>query len=238
MNTLTTNAVSLTIDGREVEALEGANLLWTAIRNDIFVPHFCASKDASAPDASCRLCWVEIEGMPKPVPACTVPVATGMVVNTRGEAALRMARTALELILASHDVDCVHCAKSGACRLQKMAGHLNVNLRRRRFKKIPRNLPVDTSGPLFTYDPNKCVLCGQCIRFCREQSGDFVLGFAHRGFSRRMTTFKDQPIGKTRCQECGDCVEVCPTGALAFSEDVAAVAARRAGRATRRPSRS
>lgn len=234
MNTLTTNVVSLTIDGHEVEALEGANLLWTAIRNDIFVPHFCADEDASAPDASCRLCWVEIEGMSKPVPACTVSVATGMVVNTRGEAALRMARTALELILASHDVDCVHCAQSGACQLQRTAGHLKVNLRRRRYKKIPRNLPVDTSGPLFAYDPNKCVLCGQCIRVCRSQSGTAALGFAHRGFVRRMTTFNDQPIGATRCQQCGDCVEVCPTGALAFSDVVAAAADVRRSRAARR----
>lgn len=234
MNASTTTTVSLTIDGQAVEAAEGENLLWTALRNDIFIPHFCAGEDTSTPDASCRLCWVEIEGLPKPVPACTVPVATGMVVNTRGDSALRMARTALELILASHDVDCVHCAQSGACQLQKTAGHLKVNLRRRRYKKIPRNLPVDTSGSLFAYDPNKCVLCGQCIQSCRKHSSECVLGFAHRGFGRRMTTFEDQPIGKTSCQQCGDCVEVCPTGALAFSHAVAAAADVRTSRAARR----
>jgi bidirectional [NiFe] hydrogenase diaphorase subunit len=208
--------VSLIIDGKDIKAPVGEKVLWAALDNDIYIPHLCARRDNLAPDASCRLCWVEIEGKNKPVTACTETIAEGMVVNTRGAAALRLARTALELLLASNEVDCASCAKSGSCELQKIAAHLKVNLKKRRFRKILRNLPVDSSSPLFTYDPNKCVLCGQCIQVCRQRLGIGALGFAHRGFNRRMTTFGDEPIGQSPCRECRDCVNICPTGALCF----------------------
>jgi len=208
--------VSLTIDGKEIKAPEGEKVLWAALNNGIYIPHLCARHETLAPDASCRLCWVEIEGQSRPVTACTETVESGMAVKTRGEAALRLARTALELLLTSNEVDCAHCAKSGACELQKIAAHLKVSLKNRRFRKIPRNLPVDSSSPLFIYDPNKCVLCGQCIWVCRKRLGIGALGFAHRGFNRRMTTFGDEPIGQTECSECRDCVNICPTGALCF----------------------
>jgi bidirectional [NiFe] hydrogenase diaphorase subunit len=224
---------SLTIDGQEIQAPPGEKLLFAALDNGIFIPHLCACRDSSTPDAACRMCWVEIEGKPRPVTACTETVAPGMVVNTRGEAALRLARSGMELLLASHELDCAHCAKSGACQLQKMAGKLKVNLRKRRFRKIPRNLPVDASSPLFSYDPNKCVLCGQCIKACRRQSPDSALGFAHRGFLRRVTTFADLPMIDATCQNCGDCVEVCPTGALALSNGKAPTASPRGSGAKR-----
>jgi bidirectional [NiFe] hydrogenase diaphorase subunit len=157
---------------------------------------------------------VEIGGKDTPVTACTTPVVEGMVVNTKGTKALRLARTALELLLASHPVDCAHCLRNGSCELQKIAKHLAVKLKAKRFRKILPELPVDSSSPLFIYDPNKCVLCGRCVWVCQQKTGKGVIGFAHRGFRRMVTTFGDEPVGKSRCQDCGECVAVCPVGAL------------------------
>ena len=206
--------VSLIIDGKEIKARKGDKVLWAALGNGIYIPNLCALSDALPPVASCRLCWVEVAGKKQPVTACTQTVEPGMVVNTRGPAALRLARTGFELLLASNVVDCAHCLKSGACELQKIAAHLKVKLKTQRFRKILRNLPVDSSSPAFIYDPNKCVLCGRCVWVCRERRRRGVIGFAHRGFNRRVTTFGDEPIGKSQCGGCAECAAACPTGAM------------------------
>jgi len=210
--------VVLTIDGKEIKAPQGQKVLWAALDNGIYIPNLCALREKTTPDASCRLCWVEIKGKLKPVTACTETVAAGMVVHTRGPAAQRLARTALELLLASNVVDCANCPANGTCELQKIAAHLGVKLKTKRFKKILRNLPIDSSSPEFVYDPNKCVLCGRCIWVCRQRLGIGALGFAHRGFNRRMTTFADEPMAKSGCRGCAECVVVCPTGALVLKE--------------------
>lgn len=140
------------------------------------------------------------------------------MVDTRGARAVRLARTALELLLASHPVDCAHCLKSGSCELQSIAKHLGVKLKTKRFAKILPELAVDTSNPLFIHDPNKCVLCGKCIRVCQEKVGRGVIGFGYRGFRRMVTTFGDEPLGRALCQDCSECIAVCPVGALVFKE--------------------
>ena len=137
-----------------------------------------------------------------------------MVVNTKGEKALRLVRSGFELFMASHPIDCAHCTKSGSCELQKIAYRIGAKLKTKRLRKLERGLPIDDSHPLFIYDPNKCVLCGRCVWICRQRLEVRVFGFAHRGFKRVMTTFEDKPIGESRCEECADCIEVCPTGAL------------------------
>ncbi len=205
--------VTLTIDGKKIKARQGESVLWAALDNGIYIPNLCALREKDTQDASCRLCWVEIEGKAQPVTACTETVEEGMVVNTKGAMALRLARTALELLLASNDVDCANCPANGACELQKIAAQLKVKLNTKRFRKILRQLPIDDSSPEFTYDPNKCVLCGRCIWVCRTKNIG-ALGFAYRGFNRRMTTFVDRPMAKSGCRNCAECVAVCPTGAL------------------------
>jgi len=209
--------VSLTIDGKEVRVAEGDKVLWAALGNGIYIPNLCTIRDAFQP-ADCRLCFVEIEGYHQPVTACTEPVREGMVVNTRGAKALRLARTGFELLMSTHPVDCAHCLKNRSCELQKIAAHLGCKLKTKQFRKLERKLPVDSSSPVLTYDPNKCVLCGKCIWVCRERLGIGVLGFARRGFERMVTTFADEPIGKYECQGCGECVLVCPSGALVLKK--------------------
>ena len=211
-------SVSLTIDGKEIRAADGEKILWAALDNGIYIPNLCTIRERSEPFASCRLCFVEIEGMEMPVTACTTPVREGAVVNTKGEKALRLARTAFELLLANLPLDCAHCPKSGSCEIQKIAKYLHVKLNTKRFRKVLRDLPIDSSSPVFIYNPNKCVLCGRCVWVCREKLGIGAIGFAHRGFQRIVTAFGDEPIGKSACQDCGECVNVCPVGALVFKE--------------------
>jgi len=206
--------VTLTINGKEIKARAGEKVLWAALENGIYIPNLCAIKDKPRPNASCRLCWVEIAGKTKPVTACTEEVSDGMSVNTRGEKARWLARAGFELLMASHALDCVHCNANGRCELQKIAKVLGCSLKPRGLRLLLRNLPIDGSNPLFSYDPNKCILCGRCVWECRKHKGKAVLGFAHRGFSRRLTTFGDEPIGKDRCLDCVECVRVCPSGAL------------------------
>jgi bidirectional [NiFe] hydrogenase diaphorase subunit len=210
--------VTLTIDGKEIKAQEGENLLWVALDNGIYIPNLCAIREAKEPEAGCRLCFVEVQGKSRPVTACTEPVSQGMVVNTKAQAARRLAGTAFELLMSYHPVDCGQCAANRRCELQKIAAHLGLRLKPKRLRRLERKFPIDSSSPIFTYDPNKCVLCGKCVWVCRERLGLGMLGFAKRGFSRIVTTFGNKPMGESKCEGCGACIEVCPSGALVFKE--------------------
>ena len=209
--------VSLTIDGREITANEGEKLLWVALDNDIYIPNLCALSDRRKPLSSCRLCFVEVVGEEEPVLACNLSVADGMRINTRGEKARQLARTAFDLLMASNVVDCGHCAANRACELQVIAHHLRAKLQGKRFTKQLRHFPIDDSSPLFIYNPDRYVLCERCVWVCRERLGIGAIGFAHRGFERMVTTFCHESIGAD-CRDCRQCVAVCPTGALAFKK--------------------
>ena len=212
--------VTLTIDGKTITAPEGATILSVALANGIYIPNLCAIQDAIEPPASCRLCFVEVEGKDEPVTACTESVKEGMVVRTKGSLALRLVRTSAELLLASHPADCGHCLKNRSCQLLKIVKHLGIKLKTSRFRRLERKLPIDESSSTFAYDPNKCVLCGRCVWICQEHLGIGAIGFTRRGFKRRVSTFQDKPITETRCTQCGECVKICPVGALAFKPNL------------------
>lgn len=208
--------VTVTIDDRQIKAPAGEKLLWVALHNDIYIPHLCAVKEEKRPNASCRLCFVEIEGVSRPVTSCTREVQEGMVVKTRSERIDRLVKTAFELLLSDHNLKCRQCPANRNCALQQIAAKRGLKLRQRRFKQVERNYTIDDSPQDFAFDRSRCVLCGQCLRADCEEANTGVIGFANRGINRVVTTFENRPLAESNCSQCTLCVDACPVGALYY----------------------
>ena len=210
-----TETVTLTIDDKQVEIPKGATVLEAIRRVGVYVPTLCYDPDLS-PFGACRLCVVEIEGMRGMVSSCTTPVANGMVVHTDTPAVNQSRRITMELIIANHHGDCLTCAKNGRCELQNIARYLGIEQEHfDRLRKSTRVLPVDDSHPAFLRDPNKCILCGKCVRACHEIAGVGAIDLAFRGNDAKVATIGDKAIVESICESCGECMQRCPTGALA-----------------------
>lgn len=211
--------ITLTIDDQQIKARSGQKLLWAALDNNIYIPHLCAIKAENRPNASCRLCFVEIEGSSRPVTSCTRTVEEGMVVRTRSPRVDRLIKTAFELILSDHNLKCRECPANKNCALQTIAKKRGIKLRHDRFKTIVREFEIDESPVEFAFDRSRCVLCGQCIWADREEAKVGAIGFVNRGIKRVVTTFKDLPLAESICTECTLCVDACPVGALYYKKD-------------------
>ncbi|MCL2337635.1 MAG: 2Fe-2S iron-sulfur cluster-binding protein [Firmicutes bacterium] len=207
-----TDRITLVIDGKTVSAVAGEMLLWVALDNDIYIPHLCGSRDDQEKPASCRLCFVEVDGRPLPVTACTLPVSEGLVVRTGGERVDALVATGFELLMSNHRLDCKNCPANGDCALQQIAKTRKLKLKPKKLPVLERDLTVDDSVPGILFDPNKCVLCGHCIKACLRD-GNGILGFTRRGFERVISTFGDLPLAESECSGCGSCAAVCPVGA-------------------------
>lgn len=208
-------SIKLSIDCREVEVSEGTSVLDAALEAGIYVPHLCHHPDLP-PHGVCRLCVVEIDGVDGLVSSCMTPAADGMVVHTKSDEITRARRMAMELLLAGHPPDCGTCQKYLNCELQSLKQYLGVEeLRIRRRAKL---LPVNDSNPLFVYDPNKCVLCGRCVRACWDMRGVGVLYYRKRGQEFHIYTSEGVSLAEAGCRFCGACAEVCPTGAIQDKE--------------------
>lgn len=208
--------VTITIDDRQVQARPGEKLLWAALKNGIYIPHLCALPEIDPPAASCRLCFVEIEGRRGPVTSCTQPVTEGMVVHTRSPRVDRLVATAFELIMSDHRLSCAKCPMNKRCALQKIARERKLRLRPSRLSVLPRPEEVDNSLNTISFDRSRCVLCGRCIWACRQVAGVGAIGFSRRGYKQIVTTFGDVPLAESPCTECGECVKVCPVGAFSY----------------------
>jgi len=205
--------VNLTIDGIRVTVPAGTTVLEAARAAGIFIPTLCHDPELSSPGA-CRLCIVEIPGL-RNLPASCVTTATGgMEVRTASEAVVEARKTILELLLANHPVDCLTCHKNGNCRLQDYAYLYGV--RGDRFAGGKHAFPVEEDNPFIVRDMNKCILCGKCVRMCAEIQGNNVVDFAYRGFDTKVAPALDRGLGSpdANCVFCGNCVAVCPVGAL------------------------
>lgn len=206
--------VTFTIDDRVLTVPEGQKLLWAALENDIYIPHLCGIKEAERPAAGCRMCFVEIDGYLNPVASCSVVVAEGMVVRTRSKRVDRLVKTGFELLLSNHRLGCAKCAKNGSCALQKIAKERGLKLKLSRFRPLVQELPADDSPAAFSYDASRCVLCGRCVWVDQQQVKVGAIGFVRRGMSRKVSTFGEIRLADSVCTQCGECVKVCPVGAL------------------------
>jgi NADPH-dependent glutamate synthase beta subunit-like oxidoreductase/ferredoxin len=210
--------VKLNIDGKEVEVARGTSVLQAALDAGIYIPHLCHHPDLE-PIGACGLCIVDIEGIEGHPTSCTTPAEDGMKVSTKTAATEKIRRLALELMLAGHPADCGSCEKYLNCELQSLKQYLGCE--ELSVRKRSRLLPINTGNPLFVHDPNKCVVCGRCVRACRELRGVGVLFYQKKGRETLTGTAADLPLAEAGCRFCGACAEVCPTGAIQDKEESA-----------------
>ena len=190
---------TLTIDGRTV-AIEGEkNLLELVRKVGIDLPTFCYHSELSVYGA-CRLCLVDVEGRGI-LGACSTPPEPGMVVRTNTQELREIRKISIELLLANHDRECTSCVRSGSCQLQDIARRLGIT--KIRYRSIHQPKPVDTSSPSLIRDPNKCVLCGDCVRFCDEIQTVGAIDFAYRGHDAAVLPAFGQDLGVGECVNCG-----------------------------------
>ncbi|ADK79511.1 [FeFe] hydrogenase, group A [Sediminispirochaeta smaragdinae] len=198
------------VDGIEVPLEGEENLLQVIRKAGIEIPTFCYHSELSVYGA-CRLCIVDIEG--KGIQAsCSTPPRGGMVVRTNTAEVRETRRMTLELLLANHDRECPTCERSSDCVLRDLASRYGIDKVRFRKNREPR--PLDTLSDALVRDPNKCVLCGDCVRYCHEIQGIGAIDFAFRGEHVQVTPAFGRSIGEVDCINCGQCAAVCPTGAI------------------------
>jgi len=202
--------VSLVIDGREVVASERATILDVARREKIFVPTLCFDPKL-APFGACRVCMVGVQGARGPVAACTTPVREGMVVDTKDERSMRVARGVVELVLSDYP-EAALLREGSRNELREVARHLGV--RTSRYEGERHAYAKDDRHPYIKVDMNECIVCGRCVRACDEIQGTFALSYAGRGFGTRIVAGIESSFADSACVSCGACVETCPTGAL------------------------
>ncbi|MBM7582808.1 NADH-quinone oxidoreductase subunit G [Caldicoprobacter guelmensis] len=208
-------AGTMVIDGQRVQFDKEKNILDVIRKAGIDLPTFCYYSELSIYGA-CRMCMVEDE-RGRPMAACSTPPKDGMVIKTNTPKLQKYRRMVLELILSSHDRDCTLCEKNGKCKLQELAARFNI--RNMRFEPSCKQLPVDESSTSIVRNPNKCIMCGDCVRMCEEVQGIGVLGFAYRGSKIKVTTAFEKPIADVECVSCGQCAAVCPTGAIVVKNE-------------------
>ncbi|SMG14173.1 NADH-dependent [FeFe] hydrogenase, group A6 [Dethiosulfovibrio salsuginis] len=208
--------IDLTIDGRPVSVPEGSTILDAAKKLDINIPTLCHLDLEGTPmvnkAASCRICVVEVEGRRNLAPSCATPATNGMVIKTNTIRVLNARKTVMELLLSDHPKDCLVCAKSGNCELQDLAE--KFGLRENRFEHGAQSTYVKDVSPAIERDMNKCIMCRRCETMCNEVQTVGALSGINRGFDAVVSPAFEMPLDESVCTFCGQCVAVCPTGAL------------------------
>mgnify|MGYP001050747800 CR=1 FL=1 len=206
--------IRLIVDGKEIEAKAGKNVLQVCLENAIYVPNLCYLESMEDPPASCRLCFVEIQGVNRPVPSCRTEAQNGMVVSTQSPAVRQLQRSALQLLLSAHRVDCRNCPCNKNCDLQRLAKLLGVPLKVKHLDSLVDEAGAELGHPVLDYDPGKCILCGKCIHVCRTQQRHSLLTFARRGFDTVIGFMGEKDPTELPCLDCLACSAICPVSAI------------------------
>ena len=201
---------TLIINGKETSFDNERNLLEVIRKANIEIPTFCYHSELSVYGA-CRMCIVDISGRGI-ITSCTTKPEEGMVIKTHTQELRDIRKIALELLLANHDQKCTSCLKSASCKLQELSDRLGVD--KVRYKKTETVMPLDLSSDALVRDPNKCILCGDCVRACYEIQDIGAIDFAHRGSKVTVTPAYGKDLAAVECVDCGQCARVCPTGAI------------------------
>ena len=201
--------VEIELDGKKVEIAEGSMVMHAAEKAGTYIPHFCYHKKLSIA-ANCRMCLVEVEKAPKPLPACATPVTQGMVVRTKSEKAIQAQKSVMEFLLINHPLDCPICDQGGECQLQDLA--VGYGASASRYEEEKRVVLHKDVGPLISMEEmTRCIHCTRCIRFGQEVAGVMELGMIHRGEHAEITTVAGDTIDS---ELSGNMIDICPVGAL------------------------
>ena len=206
----------MTIDGQSIEFTDEPNVLSVIRKAGIDIPTLCYHSELSIYGA-CRLCTVEND-RGKTFASCSEKPKDGMVVYTNTPRLMRYRKLILELLLAAHCRDCTTCIKSGECHLQELAHRMGVH--EIRFENVREQQPIDTSSHAIIRDPNKCILCGDCVRMCDNVQNINAIDFAYRGTEAQVMPAFNKKIAETNCVGCGQCRVVCPTGAISIRTNI------------------
>ena len=209
--------MKLMVNGNSVEAQSGETVLSLLRREGVPVPTLC-HLEGMLPSGACRICVVEIEGQANLLPSCSYPAAEGMKILTNSPRVIKARRTVVELLLGSHPDDCLYCAKQPSCELNRLSREYGVTSRR--FPVARKRRPLDISSPSISRDPDKCILCGKCVRVCGETQTVACIDFIKRGSDAFVGCSFDSSLNVSSCVNCGQCVNVCPTGALMEKCDI------------------
>lgn len=209
--------VNIKINNIPVSVAEGTTILEAAHEAGFDIPTLCFLKELNEIGA-CRICVVEVKGMRNLVASCVYPVNEGMEVFTNTKRVLDSRKKTLELILSTHDKNCLTCERSGSCELQKLCNDFDID-NQDYYKGFAPSYTIDTSAVHLVRDNNKCILCRRCVAVCEKQQAVSVIGVNQRGFNTHIGCAFESDLADSACVSCGQCVVVCPTGALTIKDD-------------------